>query len=111
MKERKTIRFEDTILKDVDAFAGKHRLKDQDGAYDFSNAIHTRYMELLQKERDFDQATADLQTWKNYAKTQEQTEKGFCDLLKMTVLPHECAACAAKNIRTDCPKSRPGGSA
>lgn len=107
MKERKTIRFEDAILKDIEAFAGKHKLKDQDGNFDFSNAIHTRYMELLQKEHDFDQVAADLQTWKNYAGVQEATTKSHCEHLHMEVLPLECAACAEKRVVPACTKTKP----
>jgi purine-nucleoside phosphorylase len=87
MKTYKAVRFEDTILQDIDAFAGKHKLKDQDGSYDFSDAFHQRYMELLQKEREYEQAAVDLKTWKNYAGTQEQTSKTYCSQLDMTVTP------------------------
>jgi hypothetical protein len=109
MKTSRTIRFEDTILKDVDAFAGRHKLKDQDGNFDFSNAIHTRYMELLQKEHDYEQAAVDVKTWKNYAGTQEATTKTYCLPLQMMVLPQECAACAERRVKPDCPKTKPTG--
>jgi hypothetical protein len=107
VKQHRTIRFEDVILKDVDAFAGKHQLKDQDGNFDFSDAIHRRYMELLQKEREYEQAAVDLKTWKNYAGTQEQTSKTYCSQLDMTVTPIECQVCAEKRVKPSCPKAKP----
>ncbi len=109
MKERKTIRFEDSILKDIEAFAGTHKLKDQDGNFDFSNAIHTRYMELLQKEREFNQAMLDVTTWKNYAKGQEATSKTYCEKLDFQVSPTECQVCAEKRLHPGCSKTRPEG--
>lgn len=107
MKERKTIRFEDVILKDIDAFAGVHKLKDQDGDFDFSNAIHMRYMELLDAERQFKMVASDLAAWKNYAEAQTKTTKTWCNQLNLEVTPPECAACSEKRIKPSCPKAKP----
>lgn len=104
----KTIRFQDSILQDVDAFAGKHKLKDiADGSYDFSQALHLRYAELLQKEKDLDNARSDAASWKGYATVQEKTSKGFCEPLNMTVTPDECRVCAEKHLQPKCPKTKP----
>lgn len=103
----RTIRFRDVIEQEVEAFAGRHKLKDQDGNFDFSDCLHQLFMELLQKARDYDQAASDVQTWKNYAGVQEQTTKTYCQPMDLQVTPIECQVCAEKRLQPKCPKAKP----
>lgn len=107
MKQSKHIRFEDSIIEDVDRYAAKHRLKAEDGSYDFSNAIHARYAELLAAEHETERIHADLATWKGYAGTQTNMQNVQCDFLKQEVSAGECRVCAEKRLNPKCVKVQP----
>ncbi len=107
MREQKSVRFEDTILKDVDVYAAKHRMKAEDGNYDFSAAIHARYTELLATEHETERIRFDLTTWKGYVNTQTNMHNVQCDFLKQEVSAAECRVCAEKRLNPKCVKVQP----
>lgn len=126
-KEKKDIRFRAVILDDVEKYANIHRMKDADGKFDFTQALHERYIELLDKEQECDRLRVDVEELKlksvglrQRTETQPPTQtspmpqpprlpkKIVCEyhqgLIRVEVSQEYCDQCMSKQIHPTCPR-------
>lgn len=106
-KQNKHIRLEDWLLNDVDTFAGKHKFKNDDGSFNFTEALHNRYRELLEIENKFGAIQKDITTWKAWAENQKNTKAVYCEMMKEEITPAECKICSDRRLISRCPKTKP----
>jgi hypothetical protein len=112
-KEWRSIRFEAFVLRDLEAYAGIHKLKNENGEFNLTKTLHERYKALLMAEAVTEQLnqqliskSRDVETWRTYTH-KNSTRKIHCEPLKMGVTAEECKTCSIRRSVPTCPYAAP----